>query len=358
MFRKTLSRKSLLITLPLAAFALAGCNNSSDTSKTDSTKTETKAEGTKPEGTASGGSFKVGLVTSGPVSDNGWNAGAYKSLQSIKTELGAEVQNVEAPNAGQREESLRAYASKKFNVVIGHGAEFEELALKIEKEFPNTQFLISSGGKAGTNTTPIIYKLEDGAYLLGMLAAGVSKTGKLGAVGAMKIPPLERIFKAFELGAKAVNPNITLLPAVYTGSWDDPVKAGQQTKAVLDQGADVILQDVDAAAVGVFNAVKERNTAAKPIYALGTNSDQNAVAPEVVLASAPIFYDKTMVNLAKKVKDGNYKPSDTPIGMKDGAIGFVLNPQLAAKVPADLKAKVDTATKDITDGKLDVLKGK
>ena len=347
MFQITRSRKFLLITL---ALALAGCGGN---------KPEEKSDGAKPtpEGDK-GGSFKVGLVTSGPVSDNGWNAGAYKSLQTIKTELGADIQNVEAPSAVQQEENLRAYASKKFNVVIGHGAEYESLALKIEKEFPNTQFLISSGGKAGVNTTPIIYKLEDGAYLLGMLAAGTSKTGKLGAIGAMKIPPLERIFKAFELGAKAINPSITILPAVYTGSWDDAVKAGQQTKAILDQGADVILQDVDAAALGVFNAVKERNTAAKPIYALGTNSDQNAVSPDVVLASAPIYYDKTMVNLVKKVKEGNYKPSDTPIGMKDGAIGFVMNPQLASKVPADLKAKIDAATKDIAEGKLDVLKGK
>lgn len=349
MFRTTLSRKSLLV-MPLAlALAIAGCGGNKPENKTDHAADV-------PKSATEGGAFKVALVTSGPVSDAGWNAGAYKSLQSIKTELGAEIQNATAPSAGQQEESLRAYASKKFNVVIGHGAEYESLALKIEKEFPNTQFLISSGSKAGANTTPVIYKLEDGAYLLGMLAAGTSKTGKIGAVGAMKIPPLERIFKAFELGAKAVNPNITLLPAVYTGSWDDPVKAGQQTKAVLDQGADVILQDVDAAAVGVFNAVKERNTPAKPLYALGTNSDQNAVAPEVVLASAPIYYDKTMVGLAKKVKDGNYKPSASPIGMKDGAIGFVLNPALESKISADLKAKIEAATKEIAEGKRDVLK--
>jgi basic membrane lipoprotein Med (substrate-binding protein (PBP1-ABC) superfamily) len=190
-----------------------------------------------------------------------------------------------------------------------------------------------------------------------MAAAGVSKAGKLGAVGAMNIPPVERVFKAFVLGAKAVRPNIQIIPPVYTGSWDDPVKAKEQTLTLLNQGADIIVQDVDAAAVGVFNAVKEKSSPDKPLYALGTNSDQNAVVEGVVLASAPIYYDKTLIDLAKKVKAGGYTPSANPFGMKEGAIGYVANPALEPKIPADIKAKIEAAQKAILEGKLDVLKG-
>jgi basic membrane lipoprotein Med (substrate-binding protein (PBP1-ABC) superfamily) len=346
-----ISRKSLLYTLPLIAFALVGCGGGGNETK--------KEEGGKQAQTPAEGesSFKVALVTAGPVSDNGWNAGAYKSLLAIKSDLGVEVQNVQAGDPGAQEENLRSYASKKFNIVIGHGHEFEEPALKIEGEFPNTQFLISSGSKAGKNTTPLIIKLEDGAYLLGMAAAGVSKTGVLGSVGAMKIPVLERIFKSFELGAKAVNPNIKVIPPVYTGSWDDTVKAKEQTLTLITQNADVIMQDVDAGAAGVFNAVKEKNSAAKPLYALGTNSDQNAVAEDVVLASAPIYYDKMFIDLAKKIQKGGYTPSDKPFGMPEGAVGFVLNPKLASRISADAKTKLDTARREIMGRKLDVLKG-
>lgn len=345
-----ISRRAVLGFLPLIAFAFVGCGGNSEDKKADTGK---KAEA--PAGDASG--FKVALVTAGPVSDHGWNAGAYKALQTIQSELHADIQNVQASDAGAQEENLRSYASKKFNVVIGHGHEFEEPALKIEGEFPNTQFLIPSGSKVGKNTTPISFKLEDGAYLLGMLAAGVSKTGKLGSVGAQKVPPLERTFKAFELGAKAVRPDIIVIPPVYTGSWDDVVKAQQQTTALLTQGADVIMQDVDAAALGVFNAVKKASTPEKPLYALGTNSDQNAVVEDVVLASAPIYYDKPIVDLAKKIQAGGYTPSIGNFGLKEGAIDFILNPKLDSRVSADLKAKIEAAKKSILDGKLDVLKG-
>lgn len=345
-----ISRRTLFGILPLVAFAFAGCGGNSEEKKEDAVK-KTEASG----GTATGA--KVALVTAGPVSDNGWNAGAYKALQTIKSDLPAEVQNVEAKDPGAQEENLRSYASKKFNIVIGHGHEFEEPALKIEGEFPGTQFLISSGSKVGKNTTPIIFKLEDGAYLLGMLAAGVSKTGKIGSVGAQDVPPLQRTFKAFELGAKAVRPNIVVIPPVYTGSWGDAVKAQQQTTALLTQGADVIMQDVDAAAVGVFNAVKEKSTADKPLYALGTNSDQNAVAPDVILASAPIYYDKPIVDLAKKIRAGGYTPSEANFGLKEGAVDYIPNPKLDSRIPADLKAKIEAAKKSILEGKLDVLKG-
>lgn len=305
---------------------------------------------------ASPAGFRVALVTPGPVSDAGWNASAFKGLEAIRSELGAETSHVEARTPGEQEENLRAFASKRYRIVFAHGAEFEDMALKIEGEFPDTLFVISSGRKVGRNTTPIILQLEDGAYLLGMLAAGMSRTGKIASIGAQEIVPLRSIFTAFEAGAKAVRPDITVVPPVYTGSWDDVGKAKQQTLALIDQGADVILQDVDAGAVGVYDAVKERNRPGRPIYALGTNSDQNAIAPEVILASAPIYVEKAFVQIARAVQAGTFQPNDTPFDMKSGVIDFVLNPQLESKLPVALKAKIETARKQIEDGSLRVPK--
>src|SRR5205085_11911961 len=102
---------------------------------------------------------------------------------------------------------------------------------------------ISSARKVGKTTTPIILRLEDGAYLLGMVAAGMSKTGKIASVGAKDFVAVRSVFVAFEAGAKAVKPGITVVPPVYTESWDDVGKAKQQTLALIDQGADVIVQD-------------------------------------------------------------------------------------------------------------------
>ena len=307
-------------------------------------------------GSASGGGFKVALVTTGPRTDGGWNAGAFKGLDEVKQELGladkdaASVDNQKS--AGEQEESLRAFGTQGYNVVFGHGHEYDEIAHKIEKDFPHTMFVISSGEKTGANTSPIVLQLEDGAYLEGMLAAGMSKTGKLAEVGAEAIPPVKSVFAAFEKGARAVKPGITILPAVYTNNWDDPNKAQQATIPLIDQGADVVMQDVDAAARGVFNAVQEANKRGKTVYALGTNNDQNAAAPDVVIASAPILIGKAFVAIAKQVKDGTFKPNDKPWDMKSGTIGFVLNPQLENKIPAALKSQIDAARQKIIDGTL------
>ena len=307
---------------------------------------------------AAAAGFRVALVTTGPRTDGGWNAGAFKGLDEVKTSLGladSDVASVDnQKSAGEQEESLRAFAQKHFNVVIGHGHEYGEIAHKIEKDFPGTVFVISSGEQTGQNTTPIVLQLEDGAYLEGMLAAGMSKTGKLAEVGAEAIPPVKSVFTAFEKGARSVNPSIKILPAVYTNNWDDPNAAKQATIPLLDQGADVVMQDVDAAAQGVFNAVQDANARGKQVYALGTNSDQNAAAPKVILASAPIYIGKAFVLIAQQVKAGTFKPSTKPADMKSGTIGFVLNPALADKIPADLKAKIEAAQSKIVDGSLAV----
>lgn len=306
-------------------------------------------------GTPASGTFKVALITSGPTNDNGWNAGAYQGLQDIKEQLGATVANVEAKSPGEQEENLRAFARDHYNIVIGHGAEYEAPALKMESDFPNTLFVVSSGSKIGKNTTPIVLKLEDGAYLLGMLAAGMTSNNKLGAVGAEKIAPVQSVFAAYAAGAKAYNKYVQVVSPVYTGNWDDVGKAKQATLALLDQGCDIIIQDLDAAAQGVFQAVHERSRLDKLLFALGTNSDQNNVAPDVVLASAPIDISKAFLDIAGRVKAGTFHPNAEPYDMKSGVIGFVINPKLQFRLPPDgLLDTLQKTQKQIESGAIQI----
>ncbi len=343
-FRRSFSRRSAFAFLFVLPLALTACGRQNETSPASPAANAPKSD-------PKGGAFKVALVTPGPVSDGGWNASAFAALNQIKTELGAETQNVEAKDAGTQEENLRSYASKGFNMVIGHGGEFEDIALKIEKDFPNTLFVIPSGRKIGKNTTPVVLNLQDGAYLAGMLAAGMSKTGKIASVGAQKSPAVEEVFRAYEAGAKAYKPSIVVVPTAYTNDWEDVGKAQQQTLALLNSGADVIIQDLDGAAKGVYQAVDESTKPDKPVFAIGTNSDQNALSKNI-LASATIDITKAYVPIAKAVKAGTFKPNDVPFGMKAGVIGFVLNPGLTAPLPAELKAKLDDAAKKLSAGLL------
>ena len=134
----------------------------------------------------------MALITSGPTSDNGWNAGAYKGLQAVKQELSLSEGDVaieeNRASDSDRDESLNGYASKKFNIIFAHGHEYQDWASSKAAQFPNTIFVVSSGEKSGTNFTPIILKLSDGAYLEGMLAAGMSKTHVLACVGGRENP--------------------------------------------------------------------------------------------------------------------------------------------------------------------------
>ena len=349
---------ALAASLSLASF---GCGRSAPASDAaSSVGASGKPAASTPAGAAGSGDFKVALVTSGPTSDNGWNAGAYKALQAVKADMklsDLDAANVEnQTSTSQQDASLRAFASQKYNIVFAHGHEYQDQALNMESDFPSTLFVVSSGDKVGKNTAPISLKLEDGAYLEGMLAAGMSKTHILASVGAEKIPPVQSVFSAFEQGAKAVDPTVKVLPPTYTGSWDDVGKAKDQTLALIGQNADVIMQDVDSAAQGVFGAVSDTAKSGKAVYAMGTNNDQNAAAPDVILASAPILIDKAFLDIARQVKAGTFKPSATPYDMKSGVIGFVLNPKLADKIPADLKKKLDDAQKQIITGTLIVPK--
>lgn len=352
------------LSITLIAMTLGGCGR---TSPEEANSSSGKTAPVNPTNSApetgnanASGDFKAALITSGPTSDNGWNADAYKAFQSVKKEMNLSDTNAASEenrtSSSLQDESLRSYASQKFNVIFAHGHEYQDLALKMEKEYPKTLFVVSSGEKIGTNTTPISLKLEDGAYLEGMLAAGMSKSHIIASVGAEKIPPVESVFQAFEKGAKAVDPNVKVLLPAYTGSWDDPKKAKDQTLAMLSQNADVIMQDVDAAASGVFKAVSESSKPDKPVYALGTNSDQNMAAPDVILASAPIYFDKVFLDIAKQVKAGTYKPTAAIFDLKSGIIGFVINPKIEAKIPAALKQKIEDARKKILDGSLVVPK--
>lgn len=353
---------SLAAVCACAGVAFVGCGRpESDNSPPGGTAPPKTGDASAPMA-APTGSFKVALIMSGPTSDNGWNAGAYKAFEAVKSNLALSSDDAsyidKQTAAGDQEKSLRAFATKKYSLVFGHGSEYEAPALKMEADFPQTLFVISSGRQVGKNTMPIVFQLEDGAYLEGMVAAAMSKTGKLASVGAEESVPLKSIFKAFEAGAKSVKPGITVLPPVYTGSWDDVNKAKQTTLALLDQGADVIMQDVDSAAQGVFNAVQERAKTGKNVYALGTNSDQNANAPDVILASAPIYSDKAFVAIAKEAKAGTLKPTDKPYGMKEGVVDFVLNPKLKQSLPKDIQAKLEETQKKIMDGSFTVPKDK
>jgi basic membrane protein A len=294
--------------------------------------------------------LKVALITPTSVNDSGWSALAYRGLEAIRVNLGAEVANVVASTPADIEDAMRSFAQKGFDLVIGHGYEYNQHGIKVGKEFPNTVFVSSSGDQTAKNVGAFRFYLEQGTYLLGILAAKMSKSGVIGMVGGPNVPSIESTFQAFEAGAKSERPDITVLKA-YTGSNDDIGAAKQQTLAFINRGADVIIHQANAAASGVFEACRERK-----VWALGTNSDQSSVAPDVVLASAVIRAETVFTDLAARVRDGKYTGAVELVGVKEGAINVVLNPKLLDKIPKEYQDYLTRKFAEIMNGELEVPK--
>lgn len=294
------------------------------------------------------GKFKVALLSPGPVSDAGWNALAYEGLLAIRDRLGAEIAQTETKTPAEFEEGFRDFARRGFQLVFGHGFEFQEAAAAVSPDFPGTVFITTSGNTVRKNVAPIRFMLEEATYLAGMVAASVSKTGRAGLVGGIEIPSVKSTFLAFIAGTKAINPSFVVTSA-YIGNWEDVGAAKEAALALIQKGSDVLFHNADAAGLGVFQAAE-----AKQVLAFGSNKNQNDIAPSVVVASAVIDVPGAFLRVAEEVKTGRFVAKVEKLGMKDGVVSLAFNPRLQDRIPIEARAKIDDARKRIHEGSLTV----
>ena len=297
--------------------------------------------------------FRAALLTAGPVSDAGWYAGAYEGMRMLHDSLGAEVSHQQTRTPAEFDEAFLSYASLGYDLIFAHGFEYQDAAIRAGERFPNTTFVVSGGGRVSANVVPLIFTLEEGSYLAGMVAAGMSATGVVGMVGGVAIPPVQGTFRAFEAGARAVRPDIRVLES-FIGNWDDVGAAKEATVAQLRRGADVIIHNTDAASFGVFQAVREAVEAGDRVWAIGMNSDQNAVAPEVILGSAVIRIPQSFLETARAWQAGRLGGAPLYAGAKDDVVDFVLNPALVDGIPAALIQRMEEARARIRASQLEV----
>lgn len=297
---------------------------------------------------AASSSFKVALLTTGPVTDGGWNQSAYDGLLRIQKDLGASTAKQENLKPDQFEGAFRDFAQQGYQVIFAHGDEFGPAAAKVAAQFPRTDFVTTGGENTAVNLTALHFSTEEGTYLQGMEAALVSKTGKGGFVGGQNLPPVARAADAFARGAQAVNPRYTFR-TTYINGWADIGAAKAQTDALLSGGADTIAHNCDAAAAGMFQAA-----GTKPgVYTFGVNADENAKAPNV-LSSVFLDIPKAFADVAASVKNGTFKGQALPLGLKENDVRLIDNPKLANVIPAAGKTKIQQAAKDIAAGKVAV----
>jgi basic membrane protein A len=292
-----------------------------------------------------GRGFRVALLTPGPVSDQSWNAGAYRGLMRIRDSLGARVSHIQTRTPAEFEENFRQYGAQGYDLVFGHGFEFQDAAKRVGPDFPRTAFVITSATVTGDNVAGIHFSFADASYLAGMIAGALTRSGTVGTVGGTELPPVRESFLAFEAGARRINPRVRVLTS-YVGNWDDASAGKEQALAQITRGADVIFQNADAAGLGVLQAAKER----KGIYVFGSNSNQNAVAPDVTLGSVVIDLPRAFLTVAREVKSGRFKPRVIELGTGTDVVRLELNPVLESRIPPAVRSAVDSVTIQLKAG--------
>jgi basic membrane lipoprotein Med (substrate-binding protein (PBP1-ABC) superfamily) len=291
--------------------------------------------------------MRVGLVTPGSITDAAWNSGAYAGLRRIQDSLGVHTSQVEARTPADQSEALRTYAAQGYDLVFAHGFEFQDAAERVSAQYPRTVFIVTSGRRARLNVSPLIFRLEEASYLAGMAAAGLSKTGILGFVGGIELPPIQAAYQGWLNGAKSINPKVKSR-VVYLNSFDDVAAGREAGLALIGAGADVFHHNADAAALGLFQAVKEH----PGVYVFGANTDQSTLAPGHVPGSAVIDLPQAFLLVASEVKRGGFTAHVEAFGLKSRVVKYVADQALDSLLPPTLKAHMSAAADSIAAGTL------
>ena len=336
-------RASLALLATLAAATLIGCGK-----KEEAAPAATPAPAAAAPAKAD--PLKVAFVYIGPVGDAGWTFAHDNGRKAVEAKFGDKVQTTFVENvpesAADAERVIRQLATDGNKLIFGTSFGYMEAMLKVAKEFPDVKFEHATGFKTADNMAQYDVRTYEGAYLAGVVAGKMSKSGKLGVVASVPIPEVIRNIDAFTLGARSVNAKATTR-VVWVNKWFDPGKEREAATTLIGQGVDVLMQNTDSAAV--MQTAQE-----KGVFALGWDSDMTGFGPKAHLAASIINWGIYYTARVQAVLDGSWKNETTWFGLKENGIdlgGF------NAELPADVKALVEERKKGIVDGSAPIWKG-
>jgi len=292
--------------------------------------------------------LKAAWVYVGPVGDFGWSYQHDQGRLAVQKKFGDKVETTfvenvsEGPDAERVIEQL-ARAGNKIIFTTSFG--FMEPTLKVAKRHPDVYFEHATGFKRAKNVSTYAAKFHEGRYVLGQIAAKMSKTGTVGYIASFPIPEVISGINSLMLGAQSVNPDMKI-KIVWVNSWFDPAKEADAAKALIDQGADIISQHTDSPAA--MQAAESRGA-----KAFGQASDMIKFGPNAQLTAivddwAPYYIERVQAAL-----DGTWTSTDTWGGMKDGEV--VMAPY--TNMPDDVKKMAEATQAAITSGALHPFKG-
>jgi len=339
-----LHKRSLLKLVALSAVAsaaLAGCGKKEEPAPAPVAAAPAPAKA-EP--------LKVAFAYVGPVGDGGWTYAHDNGRKAVEQAYGDKVVTSfveKVPESADAERVLRDMAQQGNKLIFGTTFGYMEPMLKVAKDFPDVKFEHATGYKTADNLRTYDSRTYEGAYMAGVVAGRMSKSGTLGVVGSIPIPEVVRNINSFTLGAQSVNPKI-VTKVVWVNEWFNPPKETEAATALINGGADVLMQNTDSSAV-LQTAEKMGKRA------FGWDSDMTAYGPKAHLASAVINWGPYYVKSVGEALEGKWTGNSRSWwGVKEGAIDLV---SIAADVPDETKKRIDEIKAGLKDGSFAIWKG-
>ena len=305
-------------------------------------------------GSAAAAAPKLGIVyDAGGKFDKSFNQSASEGAQRFKQATGIGYLEAQANSDTQSEQMLRGLARKHLDLIIAVGFSQSQPVQKVAKEFPGTHFVVIDGVAQGPNVESLLFKEQEGSYLVGVAAALASKTKTIGFIGGMDIPLIRAFECGYAQGAKAEVPKIQVLQNMVgttSAAWNDPAKGGELARAQFERGADVIFAVAGGSGMGALEQAKQKGK-----LAIGVDSNQNYLHPGTMLTSMVKHVDNAVYSEFMAAKNGTWKPGITYLGLKEGGVDWALDKDNRAVVSPAIEKAVNAAKAGIINGKIKVI---
>ena len=288
----------------------------------------------------------------GGKADKSFNEAAYRGAQRFAQETGIAVREFEISNETQRAQAFANMVRRGATVVVGVGFTQRVALETVAKQYPDRKFALIDTTSDLPNVQSIVFREQEGSFLVGMLAALASKSRKIGFVGGMDIPLIRRFAAGYAAGARYADPAIDVLinmTGTTPAAWQDPARGAELARSQFDRGADVVYAAAGTTGLGVLQAAADAKR-----LAIGVDSNQDFLHPGSMLTSMVKRVDVAVYETFRTARDGSWKPGIRSLGLAEDAVGYSLDEYNEKLVTPEMRQRVEAARAEIVAGTIKV----
>lgn len=282
--------------------------------------------------------------------DKSFNEAGYKGAAAFKEATGINYRDFEPVSEAQMEQAVKRFARRDYDLVIAIGVSYATILTKVAEEYPDIKFTVIDSKVDLPNVQSVLFKEEEGSYLVGIIAAMTTQTQKIGFIGGMDIPLIRKFASGYVQGARSINPNIEIIQNMVGAShsaWNDPIRAGELARNQYARGADIIFSASGPSGHGVIQAAKETNN-----FSIGVDSNQNHIAPGYVLTSMLKRVDQAVERAMHDINNGTWQSGVEILGVKEGGVGYAVDEHNEHLISEEMRARLDEASAKISSGEI------